>query len=193
MPNQHPFRPNYHSQSCHCGKVGSSSVFDASPKDGDSSIGSLVHFYMNQLLGWATSNSQQEPPTEPVDPKWIDVILGKEDAVRMRELMDVITSEQSLDTKLNAFDELELLVESLDNANDLGPLQLWNPLLDVLHSPHEDLQVFALWTIGTAIQNNAKSQTDFYASLGLSKVLDFMRTPRSSKVNQKALYCISSN
>eukprot|EP00842_Homolaphlyctis_polyrhiza_P005549 jgi/Hompol1/5996/HPOL_000161-RA len=52
------------------------------------------------------------------DPKWIEVLLGKEDAIRMRECVERITNDElSEDKRIEAFDELELLVESLDNAN----------------------------------------------------------------------------
>lgn len=40
--------------------------------------------------------------------------------------------EVDLETKLVAFDNFEMLIENLDNANNIENLKLWEPLLDVL-------------------------------------------------------------
>ncbi len=48
------------------------------------------------------------------------VLLGKQDAVKMKECIDSVESpEILLNAKLNALEDLELLVESLDNANGM--------------------------------------------------------------------------
>ncbi|KAJ3079142.1 hsp70 nucleotide exchange factor fes1, partial [Quaeritorhiza haematococci] len=130
----------------------------------------------SDLLHWATAitaatkkedtttdNSEALKNREKIDPKWLDVILGKDDAVRMRECVDVIkNSEKTEEDKVVAFDELEMLVESLDNANDLRPLNLWTPIIDVLKSDELSprLRMHAAWVLGTAVQNNAKAQED---------------------------------
>ncbi|CAD6892072.1 unnamed protein product [Tilletia laevis] len=81
-----------------------------------------------------------------------------------------------------ALDNFEMLIESLDNANLLLPLKLWEPLFSLLHSPSgsastsegkesgfaqemtseqsEEIQAAAAWIIGTAVQNNPKCQTE---------------------------------
>jgi hsp70-interacting protein len=79
----------------------------------------------------------------------------------MKNCMAVISAADSThDAKLTAFDELELLVESIDNAKDLGPLGLWPGLVKCLQSPpghHEaesdEIKFAALWVMGTAVQN----------------------------------------
>jgi hypothetical protein len=44
-------------------------------------------------------------------------MLGKSDSVRMKEAMTTIQNDsETLENRLIAFDELELLVESIDNA-----------------------------------------------------------------------------
>ncbi|RKO89563.1 hypothetical protein BDK51DRAFT_48547 [Blyttiomyces helicus] len=92
----------------------------------------------SELLQWAVTNQPASgpapaqtpaPPLERLDPKWIEVLLGKEDAARMkgaflepgrffsfdavrkslRNCVVVIEDPAaSLDEKLVAFDELEL-------------------------------------------------------------------------------------
>jgi hsp70-interacting protein len=84
---------------------------------------------------------------------------GPSDADLMREAMAAITSPSvSLQDKLIAFDNFEQLVESIDNANNLGPLGLWEPLAGRLRDSEGDLRLMAAWCVGTAAQNNVAAQ-----------------------------------
>lgn len=102
---------------------------------------------------------------------------GPSDAQRMKAIVILINDDQgdtTLEEKLNAWDELELLVESqvplfspesthgdssrtyhhsLDNANDLKPLGLWPGIIKNLNHSEPDMALQALWVCGTAIQN----------------------------------------
>lgn len=70
-------------------------------------------------------------------------------------------SDASLGAKLVALDELEMLVESIDNANDLQPLKLWPELLNILLASKEpEIRVNVAWVMGTAVQNNDRAQQD---------------------------------
>ncbi|KAJ3157543.1 hsp70 nucleotide exchange factor fes1 [Geranomyces michiganensis] len=148
----------------------------------------------SELLQWGTAHSTPgdvRPTIEPIDPKWLDVILGKEDAIRMKDCMEVIQSTgKSLADKETAFDELEMLVESLDNANDLRPLKLWEPLIEIVSNNEEPtLRKFAAWVMGTAVQNNGRAQQDFLAVGGLDPVLKALADDADSDVRGKALHC----
>ena len=73
--------------------------------------------------------------------------------------MNAITSNDvTLGNKLTAFDNLEQLVETIDNANNLEVLGLWTPLVQQLHNEEPELRRMAAWCIGTAVQNNLKAQ-----------------------------------
>jgi hsp70-interacting protein len=76
----------------------------------------------------------------------------------MKESMAAIMSDIPLDQKLIAFDNMEQLVESIDNANNLTSLGLWMPLVQLLRSEDADLRRMAAWCIGTAVQNNPLAQ-----------------------------------
>jgi hypothetical protein len=89
-----------------------------------------------------------------------------------------------LDEQLAAFDELQMvlyihisiyhcdfiylfylnacqLVESIDNSNDLRPLALWQPIMNILSSHKSSkMRMYAAWVIGTALQNNETAQKD---------------------------------
>ena len=53
--------------------------------------------------------------------------------------------------KGSAWDELEMIVENLDCANDLEPLGLWPRIARYLSSPSDETLTAALWTCGTAV------------------------------------------
>ncbi|KAI8846156.1 armadillo-type protein [Chytridium lagenaria] len=121
---------------------------------------------------------------EPIDSKWVDIILGKPDAVRMRECVEIIKdSEKSV---------AEKLVESLDNANDLRTLGLWKPILAVLRNePDSKLRAAAAWVAGTAVQNNAKSQKDLLDEGGIEILLMALESETDGAVKAKVITCIS--
>jgi hsp70-interacting protein len=84
---------------------------------------------------------------------------GPSDAELMVNCMDAINSAgTTLDDKLIAFDNLEQLVETIDNANNLKALGLWTPLVQLLKNEEPELRRMAAWCIGTAVQNNPTAQ-----------------------------------
>jgi hypothetical protein len=42
------------------------------------------------------------------------------------------------------------MIESLDNANNMVALNMWEPLLELLDSPHDPIVAHTAWIIGTA-------------------------------------------
>lgn len=129
---------------------------------------------LNNLLKWSiqnsansTSNGDAGPLSETpantsrgLDSDMLAALLGgPSDADRMRDAMAAIQSpDVDLENKLIAFDNFELLVENIDNANNIGNLGLWMPLVAQLDSSESKLRRMAAWCIGTAVQNNEKAQ-----------------------------------
>jgi hypothetical protein len=80
---------------------------------------------MESLLRWGIENSTVSPDGETavpqrkdLDPAIIDLILGRPDAVLMKEALDIAVDEkQSIDARIQALDDFEMLVENIDNAN----------------------------------------------------------------------------
>ena len=106
-----------------------------------------------QFLKWALENSGT--PASGDDRKelnseklaFLSSAFGPADSVKMRECVRCITDKQdTTENKLIALDNLELLVESIDNACDVEKLDLWSPLLDVLND--EELTCGILWVDG---------------------------------------------
>lgn len=160
---------------------------------------------LSELLKWSVENSSTTandsaaapPSNRGLNPEALSALLGgPSDADLMKESMAAIISEDpeiSLDDKLIAFDNFEQLIENLDNANNLGPLALWTPLLGCLKHEEAEIRKMAAWCVGTAVQNNEKSQ-DRCLALGGVELLTRMATKaeETSQVRRKAIYALSS-
>ncbi|KAJ1970661.1 hsp70 nucleotide exchange factor fes1, partial [Dimargaris verticillata] len=160
---------------------------------------------MEKLLQWAIINSATEkedaPPRDStqtvapkqLDPAIIDHILGKDDSVLMKEAMAAALDPcADPETKEVALTDLELLVSQIDNANNLVPLRLWDPLLGLLDSPEPALRRDAVWVCGTSVQNNPKAQQAFLDRKGLDKALALVASDPDEAVRDKAMYCVSA-
>lgn len=125
----------------------------------------------NDLLKWGIENSEasrNDPdapknPNTQLDPQTLQEILsgmsGPSDAEVMKNKMEVITHPDcTLDQKTIAFEDFEMLIQGIDNANNLEPLKLWVPLIEQLENPEPELRKYAAWCAGTAVENNIKSQ-----------------------------------
>jgi hypothetical protein len=137
------------------------------------------------LLEWSTAHhgqNEQEMARPPAsfDPQLVELVLGKSDAKRMQESAKVAYSSGSCEERWNALDELEFLLESMDNANDLKPLGLWPVLVKGLDTDNikplssregETLRQKTASIIGTALQNNEKAQNEFISSDGIKILL----------------------
>lgn len=128
---------------------------------------------LSTLLKWSTENSGPGAPNgtngstapqeaRPFNPDALNALFGgPSDADLLKLSMSAILSsdpEISLDDKLIAFDNFEQLIENLDNANNLEPLALWEPLIRCLGHAEREIRRYAAWCIGTSVQNNEKSQ-----------------------------------
>ncbi|PFH57364.1 hypothetical protein XA68_15153 [Ophiocordyceps unilateralis] len=165
---------------------------------------------LNNLLRWGIENSQAstngsspQPPAGETNASNLtpDVMAalmgGPSDADLMKAAMEVISAplsdQVSLNDKLVAFDNFEQLIESLDNANNMANLNLWTPLLDQLRSDEADLRKMAAWCIGTAVQNNERTQEKLLAMRGLPPLVTMaVSNDERTDVRRKAVYALSS-
>ncbi|RDW83944.1 Hsp70 nucleotide exchange factor FES1 [Aspergillus mulundensis] len=118
---------------------------------------------MNNLLKWGIQNSaagQQssdsnatQPPRNNITPEMLSALFGgPSDADLMKAAMEALRSDEvDLENKLIAFDNFEQLIEGIDNANNLEPLGLWTPLVELLKHEEADMRRMAAWCIGTAL------------------------------------------
>ncbi|KZW03323.1 Fes1-domain-containing protein [Exidia glandulosa HHB12029] len=154
---------------------------------------------MESLLRWGVENSNPEDlhqaqtaPRQPLDPGIIDHILGKPDAVQMKEALEIALDDaRDEDERVAALDNFEMLIESMDNANDMTKLNMWTPLLSLLTSPSGPVVLNTLWILGTAVQNNPKAQADFLARDPIPLLLSALANDKSPEIRSKALYALS--
>ena len=163
---------------------------------------------MNQLLKWSIENSDtpsadptsttdpkaERPSGRPINAEALNALLGgPTDADLMKESMVAILSPQiALEDKLVAFDNFEQLIENLDNANNMEVLGLWAPLVQLLKSDEAELRRYAAWCVGTAVQNNAKSQEKLLALDAMSVLTNLSIEDSHEPVRRKAIYALSS-
>ncbi|PKS10831.1 hypothetical protein jhhlp_002588 [Lomentospora prolificans] len=157
---------------------------------------------LNDLLKWSIQNQDGPDGTPaanrtPLDPKLLEALFGgPSEAELMKAAMDLITStdpEVTLEAKLTAFDNFEQLIENLDNANNIANLELWTPLLGCLAHENAELRKMAAWCVGTAVQNNIKSQEKLLAMNGIPKLIDMaLNDAEDTAVRRKAIYALSS-
>ncbi|KAJ6264739.1 hypothetical protein Dda_0890 [Drechslerella dactyloides] len=155
---------------------------------------------MEKVLAWSVAASAPEEEGEQRQVPRLDqealaqlLLGGKSDAELMVEAMQCITNPAAtLEDRETAFDNLEQLVESLDNANNLENLKLWEPLVQQLGAAEKEMRFMAAWCIGTAVQNNEKSQDQFHKTEGVEKLLQVALTDSAQDVRNKAVYAISS-
>ncbi|KAF5976604.1 nucleotide exchange factor Fes1 [Fusarium coicis] len=160
---------------------------------------------LNELLKWsieqsdATRNDPDAPaPTTQLTPELMASLMGgPSDADLMKASMDIITSgdaeQVSLDDKLIAFDNFEQLIEGLDNANNIANLSLWTPLLDQLKHDEREMRKMAAWCVGTAVQNNERTQERLLAMGGLPLLVNLAtQEDEHNDVRRKAVYALSS-
>ncbi|KAK3952135.1 nucleotide exchange factor Fes1-domain-containing protein [Pseudoneurospora amorphoporcata] len=137
------------------------------------------------------------PGPRPIDPEVLASLFGgPSEADLMKAAIEVITDpspEVTLENRLIAFDNFEQLIENLDNANLIEKLSLWSPLLSVLEHEEEEMRFFAAWCVGTAVQNNEKTQERLLAMGGVPKLVALaMKEGETEKVRRKATYALSS-
>lgn len=156
---------------------------------------------MEKLLHWSIANSQGDQQTRErvgqPDPKLLEQLFGTgpDEPTLMKQAMTVIRNpEAELENKLVAFDNFEMLIENMDNANNIENLGLWDPLLTQLESPESELRAGALSCVGTASQNNDKTQDDFLKhDGGLLKIIELAGDGNEpTEVRTKAFYALSN-
>ncbi|KAF9239453.1 armadillo-type protein [Melanogaster broomeanus] len=157
---------------------------------------------MDSLLRWGIENStplgENAPlpaPRTHLDPAIIDHILGKPDAQLMKEALDfAVDTTKDEDTRIAAMDDLEMLVENIDNANDLQKLKMWEPLHGLLSLPSttDALKVQTLWVIGTALQNNPAAQLSYLSLDPIPTIIACLSSSSNSAgTRSKAMYALS--
>lgn len=158
---------------------------------------------LTNLLKWGVENSDssRKDPTSQVkksqnlNTEALVALLGNQpsNAQLMREAMEVIKDEEKdLKERLMAFDNFEQLIEGIDNANNLGPLELWESLVKMLRDKEAELRIYAAWCCATAVQNNIKSQERLLILGAIPTIVKLATEDSDPGVRKKAILALSS-
>ncbi|PYH98879.1 Hsp70 nucleotide exchange factor fes1 [Aspergillus ellipticus CBS 707.79] len=133
-------------------------------------------------------------PSRGLKPEMLSALFGgPSDADLMKASMAAIRSDEvDLENKIIAFDNFEQLIESIDNANNLEPLGLWSPLVELLQHEEAEIRRMAAWCIGTAVQNNEKAQDKLVVFNALPTLVSLATKDTTPNVRKKSVYAISS-
>lgn len=168
---------------------------------------------MNPLLEWGLTHSDPQKLSQAMQPgsrtaeqsaqllrenqALMDELM-KTDAQRMKAaLAKAMDVKEEVEDREDALDELEMLVESIDNANDLASTKGIAPLLCLLEDPAPSIQMHAAWVLGTSVQNNERFAKALLAANGLEALLAVIQrnTSESGVTNElvvaRAVYTVS--
>ncbi|KAK7526413.1 putative Hsp70 nucleotide exchange factor [Phyllosticta citriasiana] len=140
-----------------------------------------------------TQGTTEVQPRTQLTPEVLSALLGgPSDADLMREAMTALhSSETDLSAKLTAFDNFHDLIEQIDNANNIGPLQLWDPLLKLLAADEPQLRAGAAASVGAAVENNIKGQQTVYDKGVLPTLVGLAKEDADEGVRKKAIGALS--
>lgn len=164
---------------------------------------------MEKLLQWATAQQSDDPEVRArapaPDPKVLAQVLGadtgKDEVTLMKEDISVVLCDDpriSIDDKLAALEDFELLIQNLDNANNISPMGIWpeiNKLYNYQGEEQDEVRGMAALITGTAVQNNSKCQDDYLNIVGkdgMTSLLTLASPIGNYNVRARALYAISA-
>ncbi|CAM0952369.1 unnamed protein product [Alopecurus aequalis] len=164
---------------------------------------------LDSMLQWAIGNSDPgklKEEAEDVQKLSEDELLKRR--VEIKELMeklkmpsdadlmkiaiaDLNNSSISLDDRQRALQELLILVEPIDNANDLDKIGGLVAVIQDLNNANEEIRTTSAWILGTASQNNALVQSQILGYGALARLVK-MGYSTSAAEAAKAMYAISA-
>lgn len=163
---------------------------------------------MEKLLQWSTAQQSDDPEVRArapaPDPKLLAQVLGantgKDEPTLMKEDISVLVCDDpriTVEDKLTALEDFEMLVQNLDNANNISPMGIWPEIAKLyLYKGEEEDEFRGLGALitGTAVQNNSKCQDDFLKCVGFQGMKDLLELSKSTSSNNtrsRALYALS--
>ncbi|KAL9230807.1 hypothetical protein vseg_006109 [Gypsophila vaccaria] len=104
---------------------------------------------------------------------------------------DLNNSSVSVEDRLRALEELLVLVEPIDNANDLGTLGGLDAIMRQLDNIDPEVRKLAAWVLGKATQNNPAVQQQVLELGILAKLIKMVKSDFTEAAT-KALYAVSA-
>lgn len=163
---------------------------------------------MEKILQWSTAQQSDDPEVRAKvpapDPKILAQVLGadtgRDDATLMNEDISVVLCDDpkiTIDDKLTALEDFEMLIQNLDNANNMSPMGIW-PEISKLYTytgeEQDEFRGLAALITGSAVQNNIKCQNDFLnivGKTGFENLLNLVTKSNHFNVKARSLYALT--
>ncbi|CAA2975926.1 hsp70 nucleotide exchange factor FES1 isoform X1 [Olea europaea subsp. europaea] len=114
------------------------------------------------------------------------------DAQLMKTAIDDLNnSSLSLEDRHRALEELLILVEPVDNANDMHKLGGLTAVIGELDHPDPEIRTISAWVLGKASQNNPVVQKQILELGPLTKLMEMVNSTFTEEAI-KALYALSA-
>lgn len=101
-----------------------------------------------------------------------------------------MNEEATLENRLVALDNFEMLVEQVDNAKNMKNIGLWDPIYTLLKHNEDEIKIAAAACTGTAINNDYDTQDTFFEMDPLPLFISYLKSSNKALQN-KALLNIS--
>lgn len=122
----------------------------------------------------------------------MDKLKMPSDAQLMKTAIDDLNnSSVSLKDRHRALEELLILVEPIDNANDLHKLGGLTAVIGELDHPDPEIRTISAWVLGKASQNNPVVQKQILELGPLTKLMEMVNSTFTDEAI-KALYALSA-
>ncbi|XP_025011943.1 hsp70 nucleotide exchange factor fes1 isoform X2 [Ricinus communis] len=164
---------------------------------------------LDGMLQWAVGHSDPEKLKETAqDVRRLSPTDLKNRQLEIKELMDELkmpsdahlmqnaindlsNSSLPLEDHHRALQELLILVEPIDNANDLSKLGGLGVLIRELNHPDSNIRRISAWVLGKASQNNPFVQKQVLEMGALNKLMQMVKS-NCAEEGIKALYAVSA-
>lgn len=187
-------------------------VHKAGPADDSTAAGEDVDGGFSSLEGmlqWAIGHSDSAKLKETAqDVQRLSPSELKQRQLEIKELMeklkmpsdarlmqialdDLNNSSLSLEDRHRALQELLILVEPIDNANDLCKLGGFAVIIRELNHPDPDIRIISAWILGKASQNNPYVQKQVLELGALAKLMEMVKSSSADEAT-KAFYAVSA-
>ncbi|KAI5595501.1 hypothetical protein BDE02_03G143300 [Populus trichocarpa] len=153
---------------------------------------------LDGVLRWTIGHSdpaklkESAEDVQRLSAKLIEKMNMPSDAQLMQIAIDDLNnSSSSLEDRQRALQELLILVEPLDNANDLNKLGGLAIVIQERNHPDPDIRRLSAWVLGKAYQNNPVVQKQILELGALTKLIKMVKST-SIEEAIKALYAVSA-
>jgi len=102
-----------------------------------------------------------------------------------------MNAELEQEIREEALDELEMYVESMDNANSFANMTGIPSMLSLLNDRSISIQTQAVWVLGTCLQSNTRFSEAFLNEHGLPPIVTRMQQTSDSGLASKIVYALS--